>query len=379
MRSSFALPSRRLILSYVLDWVMILGIAAVGGGFNRVGPYHRPFSLLNLDISYPHTVKETIPVWLLIVVGMVVPGIIVLLVCLLFIPGPTANPRTPKTLIWRRKFWESNTGLMGLGLSLATAFLITEGMKNLFGKPRPDLLSRCNPDLSRIQEFTVGGYGQPLSDRWVLVSYGICQETDMNKLDDGFRSFPSGHSSFSWAGLLYLTLFLCAKFAVAIPFLPPRPYSQEKAYTALEEEQRFTLPAYTKHDRSLSLNKSTDTDTSTSPPIIPVRNQAAAPPVWTLVIALIPFAAAIYISSSRFSDFRHFGFDIISGSLIGIICAWFSFRWYHLPIRTGAGWSWGARTRDRAFGIGVGIAGYVGPEGWGSSRMRGDEEDGRWG
>lgn len=84
---------------------------------------------------------------------------------------------------------------MGLGLSLATAFLITEGMKNLFGKPRPDLISRCNPDLSRIQEFTVGGYGQPLSDRWVLVSYGICQQTDMNKLDDGFKSFPSGHAS----------------------------------------------------------------------------------------------------------------------------------------------------------------------------------------
>lgn len=48
-------------------------------------------------------------------------------------------------------------------------------------------------------------------------------------------------------------------------------------------------------------------------------------------------------------------------------CAWFAFRWYHLPIRQGAGWAWGARSRDRAFWVGVGVGGYVGVEGWGSA------------
>lgn len=28
-----------------------------------------------------------------------------------------------------------------------------------------------------------------------LVTDAICRQTDMNKLRDGFRSFPSGHSS----------------------------------------------------------------------------------------------------------------------------------------------------------------------------------------
>jgi hypothetical protein len=57
--------------------------------------------------------------------------------------------------------------------------------------------------------------------------------------------------------------------------------------------------------------------------------------------------------------------------LIGILSSWFAFRWYHLPISRGAGWSWGARSRNRAWIIGVGRGGYVGPEGWESASTAG--------
>ena len=63
--------------------------------------------------------------------------------------------------------------------------------------------------------------------------------------------------------------------------------------------------------------------------------------------------------------------DLISGSLIGIGSAWFAFRWYHLPIGRGSGWAWGPRSKDRAFGIGVGIGNYADAEGWGASRPSG--------
>jgi hypothetical protein len=105
--------------------------------------------------------------------------------------------------------------------------------------------------------------------------------------------------------------------------------------------------------------------------IVPARYQNAAPPVWTLVLVLVPVASAIYIASSRFTDFRHFGFDILFGSLIGITSAWFSFRLYHLPITRGAGWAWGPRSYERAWGIGVGRGNYVGSEGW---SKRGESE-----
>lgn len=89
---------------------------------------------------------------------------------------------------------------MGLGLSLALAFMFTQGMKNLFGRPRPNLLSRCDPDLSEaaIAANAVGTYARGFAAEWVLVGAGICRETDSDKLDDGFRSFPSGHSSSRW-------------------------------------------------------------------------------------------------------------------------------------------------------------------------------------
>ena len=144
-------------------------------------------------LSFPYVTKEKISTSTLVLLSLVLPAIVTMLVCLFFVPGPTVHASVPRSLVWRRKIWEWNVAWLGLALSLVTAFLITNGLKNLFGKPRPDLLSRCNPDLSRIAQNTVGGYGDPLTDG-VLVSWQICQNLG-DVLDDGFRSFPSGHAS----------------------------------------------------------------------------------------------------------------------------------------------------------------------------------------
>jgi membrane-associated phospholipid phosphatase len=351
------------MISYIFDWIVIIAIAAVGGGWNWITPYHRPFSPVDLNISYPFQTHERIPTWLLVVVALVIPAGITFLVCLIFVPGPTASRGTPKSLIWRRKLWEWNTAWMGLALSLATAFMITQGMKLLFGKPRPDLLSRCQPDLSRIQDTAVNNIaneiGQAFNPAWVLVTSDICTNQDDDILQDGFKSFPSGHASFSWSGLLYLTLFLASKFSVAIPYLPQRPFSTNPAHTsAVTPSNLRDKPLLPLHQKQSSMTSSPDEK------VVPIRYQAAAPPVYTLVLVLVPIASAIYICSTRFTDFRHFGFDLLFGSLIGILSAWFSFRWYHLPITRGAGWSWGPRSYQRSWGIGVGVGSYVGTEGW---------------
>lgn len=247
---------------------------------------------------------------------------------------------------------------MGLGLSYALAFFITQGLKNLFGVARPDLLSRCQPNLSRLQSSSIDTFARSFNAEWILVDYTICTQTDMSVLNDGFRSFPSGHSSSSWSGLFYLALFLCSKFAIAIPFLPSRPFSRDAAYAnALAEHKTSTLPLH-------STDKAAATSSQNVEGKVPLRNQAAAPPTYLLFLPLIPLSVAVYISSTRYFQFYHHGFDIIVGSLIGIGSAWFAFRWYHLPISRGAGWSWGARSWDRAWAIGVGVESYVGSRGW---------------
>jgi len=282
-----------------------------------------------------------------------------------------AHNNTPRSLIWRRKLWELNTGWLGLGLSLVVAFMITQGMKNLFGKPRPDLISRCQPDASNIAAHIVANYATQLNgalgSEWTLVQSSICTQQDRGRLDDGFRSFPSGHCSMSWSGLLYLSLFICSKFAISIPFLPPRSYSQDLAHTAMEARQSSSLPTHEIREDASDTGLTRD-----AAPVVPIRNQAAAPPLYSLVLAFIPVFIATYICSTRYSDFRHAGFDILFGSFIGIGTSWFAFRWYHLPIQQGAGWAWGARSRDRAWAVGVGKLGYVGTEGWGPERSSTD-------
>lgn len=89
------------------------------------------------------------------------------------------------------------------------------------------------------------------------------------------------------------------------------------------------------------------------------RRAAAAPPLYPLVLVFIPVAVAIYIASTRYKDNKHEGFDILFGSAEGLICAWFAFRWYHLPLRQGSGWAWAPRHSSAAFWPGD-------HEGWGN-------------
>lgn len=89
------------------------------------------------------------------------------------------------------------------------------------------------------------------------------------------------------------------------------------------------------------------------------RRQAAAPPLYLLAFATAPFFTAVFIAASRWFDFRHHGFDILFGFLMGTVCAFFAFRWYHLPVSQGAGWAWGPRCADKAWWAGVGSFSYA--------------------
>ncbi|KAI9875288.1 MAG: hypothetical protein M1823_007509, partial [Watsoniomyces obsoletus] len=126
------------------------------------------------------------------------------------------------------------------------------------GKPRPNLLARCDADLSKITRFTVGGFGNSVdSEAAVLVTSGICRQSDKRLLDDSFAAFPSGHSSFSCAGLVYLGLWLCGRFSLAIPYLD------------------HVAPA-----ANASATKS-------------IKGGKSAPPLWQLTAALLPTVVAL--------------------------------------------------------------------------------------
>lgn len=133
--------------------------------------------------------------------------------------------------------------------------------------------------------------------------------------------------------MLFLSLWLASKFGIWFPNLPLTGVRGD-AYSLQKKETRQVV----------------------------YRDEGAAPPAWLLWLIFVPLGVAIYITGTRFFEYYHFGFDLISGSLIGIVSAWFSFRWYNLPLGRSAGWAWGPRSRDRAFAIGVGRQGWVSEE-----------------
>ncbi|KFY53336.1 hypothetical protein V496_07695, partial [Pseudogymnoascus sp. VKM F-4515 (FW-2607)] len=192
--------SIRLMLSYVLDWIIIIGAAAIGVGLGEISPNKRPISLSNPELSYPDN-PDTVTIAVVIIVSLGAPAAIIFLVSLILVPGPSVPASVPKSLIWRRKLWEWFTGWLGLGMSCASSWLITSGLKNLVGKPRPDVIARCIPDLSQISKYAVAGIPAVRDTTVTLVTAGICTQKDAKLLDDGWRSWPSGHSSFSAAGL----------------------------------------------------------------------------------------------------------------------------------------------------------------------------------
>lgn len=83
-----------------------------------------------------------------------------------------------------------------------------------------------------------------------------------------------------------------------------------------------------------------------------------------MIIAFVPTATACFIAASRWMDYRHHGFDVLFGSAMGIVFAYIGFRMYHLPIQRGAGWSWGPRSRRRAFLRGFGFPSSLGVDSW---------------
>ncbi|KIW23358.1 uncharacterized protein PV07_11565 [Cladophialophora immunda] len=317
MAATFAI---RLLFSYLFDWAVVAIFAAAGGVLNYISGYHRPFSLTDAAIAYPNK-PDIVSIPVVFVVALLAPAGIIAVVNFGGLAFKSNPNRTGKDG-WRKVVWEVHVGWLGLCAALATTLFVTAGLKDMVGKPRPNLLARCAPDLSSISQYIVGGFGNSLnSEAESLVSSGICRQSDKRLLDDGFAAFPSGHSSFSSAGMVYLSLWLYARFSSGIPSPDITPQR------GLRESDSWGTVAWAKQKQ-------------------------AAPSLWRIAVTLAPIFAALFICASRYADFHHAGFDIISGAVIGTVIGWASFRLYHLPARRGYGpFPWRSREKLKGHGI----------------------------
>ncbi|KAH9483986.1 Phospholipid phosphatase 5 [Psilocybe cubensis] len=237
---------RKLIYSYAPDWALTIVLAAFFFSLDKVDGYRRVFSLEDSSIRHPYAVHERVPNVALYFICFVAPFLIM----------PIVN------FITVRSWWDFHNSSLGLILGLSMTGSLTQIVKITVGRPRPDLLDRCKPPPG----LTDPPYG---STDWT-----VCTQTDNGILRDGFRSFFSGHSSMSFAGLGFLAYYLAGKVHL-------------------------------------------------------FDNRGHASKAW---LALSPFMAASLVAISRTMDYRHHWQDVLVGSLVGTFFAFFTYRQYYPPL-----------------------------------------------
>ncbi|KAI9691094.1 MAG: hypothetical protein M1822_008714 [Bathelium mastoideum] len=109
-----------------------------------------------------------------------------------------------------------------------------------------------------------------------LVTVDVCTEMNHHTLHDGWRSFPSGHSSFSFSGLGYLSLFLAGQLHVF------RPHTD----------------------------------------------------LMRIMLTAAPLIGAFLVAASRVEDYRHDKYDVTAGSLLGLLIAFLVYRRYYPSLKS---------------------------------------------
>ncbi|KAG7826045.1 hypothetical protein KL909_000097 [Ogataea angusta] len=220
-------------------------------------PFHRQFYVPDPRISYPYTV-DSVPDAQMVVYACVVP-------CVLIVLATATQYLRSSRDQKQRVVHLASVSCLALALALGLTGFVTEFIKVKVGRPRPDFLARCGlspssppPGLYSIADCTAP-YGE-------------------SALQDGFKSFPSGHSSFAWCGMNFLNLWISGHY---------RLYTGRAGFAV-----------------------------SKLAPLAP----------------LAPALVALHICISRSQDYKHDALDIACGSLLGLAASWWAYRQFFPPV-----------------------------------------------
>ncbi|KAM7479672.1 hypothetical protein LguiA_027885 [Lonicera macranthoides] len=213
---------------HMQDWLILVLLGVIDGLLNYVEPFHRYIGKdMMTDLKFPFK-EDTVPMW-------AVPIFSILLPCVIFLIY----------YIYRKDICDLHDAILGLLYSSLVTGVITDSIKDAVGRPRPNFYLRCFPD------------GQAkFSSNGDVACDGL-----KKVIKEGYKSFPSGHTSWSFAGLGFLAWYLCGKIKV--------------------------------FDR---------------------RGHAAK-----LCIVVLPYLSAALIGVSRVDDYWHHWTDVFTGALIGTV------------------------------------------------------------
>ncbi|XP_019459755.1 PREDICTED: probable lipid phosphate phosphatase 4 [Lupinus angustifolius] len=172
----------KLALSHKQDWLILVLLGAIEGVLNIIEPFHRYIGKdMMADLMFPFK-EDTIPMWAVPIYSIVIPIFIFVAFYLV-----------------RKDIYDLHHAILGLMFASLITGVITDSIKDAVGRPRPNFFLRCFPDKIPVFDVDTGD---------VLCS------GDAKVIKEGYKSFPSGHTSWSFAGLGFLTWYLSGKVRV---------------------------------------------------------------------------------------------------------------------------------------------------------------------
>nr|GMD21936.1 lipid phosphate phosphatase 2-like [Ipomoea batatas] len=231
------------------DWLILLLLVVLDVILNVISPFYRFVGKdMMTDLKYPFK-DNTVPIWSVPLYAGVLPIIIFVLFYLR-----------------RRDVYDLHHSVLGILFALLITAVITDSIKDAVGRPRPDFFWRCFPDGK-----DEGNY-DALGD---VICHGKASD-----IKEGHKSFPSGHTSWSFAGLGFLSLYLAGKI---------------KAF-----------------DRKGHVAK--------------------------LCLIFLPLLVAALVGISRVDDYWHHWTDVFTGGIIGLVVSTFCYlQFFPAPYHT-EGW-----------------------------------------
>ncbi|KAL9453301.1 hypothetical protein AB3S75_008995 [Citrus x aurantiifolia] len=238
----------RVARNHLHDWIILLLLAVIEVVLYVIHPFYRFVGEdMMTDLKYPFK-DNTVPIWAVPMYAVLLP-IAIFLLCYLR----------------RRDVYDLHHSILGLLYAVLITGVITDAIKNATGRPRPNFFWRCFPD-------GVPHYG----GQWGDV---LCHGKD-SEVREGHKSFPSGHTSWSFAGLGFLSLYLSGKI---------------KAFDGRGH-------------------------------------------VVKLCIVLLPLLVASLVGVSRVCDYWHHWQDVFAGGMIGLVVATLCYLQFFPPPHYDDGW-----------------------------------------
>ncbi|KAM1514030.1 hypothetical protein ACFX1Q_001082 [Malus domestica] len=158
--------------THIHDWVILMLLGLIEVILYVIHPFYRFVGKdMMTDLKYP--LKScTVPFWAVPMYAVALPIAIFVVV-----------------YFRRRDVYDLHHAILGV---------LTDAIKDAVGRPRPDFFWRCFPD------------GKDVYDKWGnVVCHGV-----KSVIKEGHKSFPSGHTSWSFAGLGFFSLYLSGKIQV---------------------------------------------------------------------------------------------------------------------------------------------------------------------